>query len=74
MAGDSLCAAQAQHGSAPDIAGEGVANATSLYLSAEACCLTGSATITTSLGACLEHSETRTRDLQGLLLTDQFAD
>lgn len=34
MAGDTLCAAQAQHGSAPDIAGKDVANPTSLILSA----------------------------------------
>jgi 3-isopropylmalate dehydrogenase len=33
-AGDSLCAAQAQHGSAPDIAGQDKANPTSLILSA----------------------------------------
>lgn len=33
-AGDDLCVAQAQHGSAPDIAGRGVANPTSLILSA----------------------------------------
>ena len=33
-AGDSLCAAQAQHGSAPDIAGKDKANPTSLILSA----------------------------------------
>lgn len=34
MAGENLCAAQAQHGSAPDIAGEDKANPTSLILSA----------------------------------------
>ena len=34
MAGDALCAAQAQHGSAPDIAGKDLANPTSLILSA----------------------------------------
>src|SRR5688572_15304810 len=34
MAGESLCAAQAQHGSAPDIAGKDRANPTSLILSA----------------------------------------
>ncbi|MEM7057958.1 MAG: isocitrate/isopropylmalate family dehydrogenase [Pseudomonadota bacterium] len=34
MAGDDLCAAQAQHGSAPDIAGHDKANPTSLILSA----------------------------------------
>ncbi len=33
-AGDDICVAQAQHGSAPDIAGQGVANPTSLILSA----------------------------------------
>ena len=34
LAGDALCCAQAQHGSAPDIAGEDKANPTSLILSA----------------------------------------
>jgi 3-isopropylmalate dehydrogenase len=34
MAGEALCAAQAQHGSAPDIAGKDKANPTSLILSA----------------------------------------
>jgi 3-isopropylmalate dehydrogenase len=33
MAGDNLAAAQAQHGSAPDIAGQNVANPTSMILS-----------------------------------------
>jgi isocitrate dehydrogenase (NAD+) len=33
-AGDKICVAQAQHGSAPDIAGKGIANPTSLILSA----------------------------------------
>jgi 3-isopropylmalate dehydrogenase len=33
-AGEDICVAQAQHGSAPDIAGQGVANPTSLILSA----------------------------------------
>ena len=32
--GDNYCVAQAQHGSAPDIAGKGIANPTSLILSA----------------------------------------
>src|SRR3546814_5235601 len=31
-AGDDICVAQAQHGSAPDIAGQGIANPTSLIL------------------------------------------
>ena len=34
LAGDALCCAQAQHGSAPDIAGQDKANPTSLILSA----------------------------------------
>lgn len=33
MAGDELCAAQAQHGSAPDIAGQNIANPVSMILS-----------------------------------------
>ncbi|KRF28234.1 isocitrate/isopropylmalate dehydrogenase family protein [Phycicoccus sp. Soil802] len=33
-AGDGICVAQAQHGSAPDIAGQGIANPVSLILSA----------------------------------------
>jgi 3-isopropylmalate dehydrogenase len=33
MAGDDLCAAQAQHGSAPDIAGKDTANPASMILS-----------------------------------------
>jgi len=33
-AGDDVCMAQAQHGSAPDIAGRGIANPASLVLSA----------------------------------------
>lgn len=33
MASDTLCCAQAQHGSAPDIAGKDLANPTSMILS-----------------------------------------
>jgi 3-isopropylmalate dehydrogenase len=33
MASDTLCCAQAQHGSAPDIEGKNVANPTSMILS-----------------------------------------
>ena len=36
-AGEKLVAAQAQHGSAPDIAGKGIANPTSLILSVRCC-------------------------------------
>jgi 3-isopropylmalate dehydrogenase len=39
-AGDACCVAQAQHGSAPDIAGQGIANPTSLICPLR-CCSTG---------------------------------
>src|SRR5688572_28240329 len=73
-AGDSLCAAQAQHGSAPDIAGKDKANPTSLILSAamllewlgekrriDACALAGAA-IDRALAKVLPRPETRTAD------------
>lgn len=79
-----LCCAQAQHGSAPDIAGQNVANPTSLILSA-AMMLTwlgeqrdiqklmdaGNA-ITEAVDAVLDSPEKRTRDLGGSVNTDQF--
>lgn len=79
-----LCCAQAQHGSAPDIAGQNVANPTSLILSA-AMMLTwlgeqrdiqklmdaGNA-ITEAVDAVLDSPEKRTRDLGGSVNTDRF--
>ena len=77
--GASAAAAQAQHGSAPDIAGQDLANPTSLILS-----LTmllrhlGEADaadhITSAIGQCLATPETRTRDLGGQLGTRAFRD
>ena len=85
-AGDSLCAAQAQHGSAPDIAGKDRANPTSLILSAAmllewigekknrgACTEAGKA-IDHAIDKVLEKPETRTADLGGKLGTRAFGE
>src|SRR5687767_9161620 len=85
-AGDSLCAAQAQHGSAPDIAGKDKANPTSLILSAamllewlgekrriDACALAGKA-IDRAIDKVLSTPETRTADLGGRLGTRAFGE
>jgi 3-isopropylmalate dehydrogenase len=78
-AGDELCAAQAQHGSAPDIAGKDKANPTSLILSAAmllewvgekkrmpACAEAGRA-IDAAVDRVLSRKECRTADLGGKL-------
>jgi 3-isopropylmalate dehydrogenase len=83
-AGDTLCAAQAQHGSAPDIAGQDKANPTSLILSAamllewlaerrglDACGRAGRA-IHAAVDVVLADSATRTADLGGALGTAAF--
>src|SRR5215213_8825923 len=85
MAGDEACCAQAQHGSAPDIAGKGIANPTSLLLSA-AMLLNWLAqrhsraefdqaanAIDAAIDNALKKPETRTRDLGGTLGTQEFA-
>jgi 3-isopropylmalate dehydrogenase len=85
-AGDTLCAAQAQHGSAPDIAGQDVANPTSLILSAamlldwlgeqrslEACARAARA-IFAAVDAVLAAPATRTADLGGALGTRAFGE
>jgi 3-isopropylmalate dehydrogenase len=85
-AGDDHCMAQAQHGSAPDIAGRDVANPVSLILSA-AMLLDWLATrhgrpeldraaraIEQATEAMLAHARTRTRDLGGTLGTRAFAE
>lgn len=83
MAGDSQCVAQAQHGSAPDIAGQDRANPTSLILSAamlyewlaprhaEAFGRAAKA-INAAVDATLDNPATRTRDLGGTLGTRAF--
>lgn len=76
--GPKHAAAQAQHGSAPDIAGTDTANPTSLILSLAMLLrhlgLAGAERIETALAGCLAQSETRTRDLGGPLGTTAFTD
>ena len=86
MAGETLCAAQAQHGSAPDIAGQDRANPTSLILSAamllewagernahENLSRAGKA-IDAAVDKVLAKPETRTADLGGRLGTRAFGE
>ena len=85
-AGDGICVAQAQHGSAPDIAGQGVANPTSLLLSAamlldwrgrrdnNPALVEAAELITRAVDAVLDDPATRTRDIGGTLGTAAFAD
>jgi 3-isopropylmalate dehydrogenase len=83
-AGDALCCAQAQHGSAPDLAGRDRANPTSLILSAAmlldwlaekrglAPCGAAARAIEAAIDAALAAPETRTADLGGALGTRAF--
>ena len=86
LAGEALCAAQAQHGSAPDIAGKDRANPTSLILSAamllewmgehrrnEALSQAGKK-IDAAVDKVLARPETRTADLGGKLGTRAFGE
>lgn len=79
-----LCCAQAQHGSAPDIAGQNVANPTSLILSAAMMLIwlgeqrsvqklmdAGQA-IVQAVDAVIDAPAKRTRDLGGTVNTDTF--
>ena len=84
-AGDAHCVAQAQHGSAPDIAGKGIANPTSLILSVAMLLewlgarhradsfLKAAAAIEGAVDAALKNPASRTRDLGGNLSTQDFA-
>ena len=84
--GDAICVAQAQHGSAPDIAGQGKANPTSLILSAAmlldwlaarhgAPDLAGAARrIEAAVNAVLDDPAGRTADLGGPLGTAAFTE
>jgi len=84
MQGDTQCVAQAQHGSAPDIAGQDKANPTSLVLSTVMMLewLAGrerrpefaqaAKAIEAAIDACLQDKATRTRDLGGTLGTQAF--
>jgi isocitrate/isopropylmalate dehydrogenase len=84
-AGDDICVAQAQHGSAPDIAGQGIANPTSLILSAAMlldwlgrrhgsdALAAAAARIEAAVETVLADPARRTRDVGGPLGTDAFA-
>lgn len=84
-AGDEFCVAQAQHGSAPDIAGRNRANPVSLILSAAMLLewlaarhrveplARAARAIDTAVDAALKNAATRTADLGGTLGTREFA-
>lgn len=85
MAGDELCCAQAQHGSAPTIAGKDIANPVSMVLSVAmmvrwlgdkrgdaAAQRTGDA-MTAAVDKVLENPATRTRDIGGSIGCRAFA-
>jgi 3-isopropylmalate dehydrogenase len=83
-AGDEICVAQAQHGSAPDIAGKDVANPTSLIVSAamlldwrgrrdgDTRLAEAAAAIDAAIDQVLGSTATRTRDIGGELGTAAF--
>jgi 3-isopropylmalate dehydrogenase len=83
-AGDAHCMAQAQHGSAPDIAGQDIANPCALLLSAGMLLgwlgekhgadrfLRAQAALEAALAALMGKPATRTRDLGGTLGTKAF--
>jgi 3-isopropylmalate dehydrogenase len=84
-AGDSHCVAQAQHGSAPDIAGRDRANPASLILSsamllewiaarrATETCARAARAIDAAVDSVLTNPRTRTPDLGGTMGTREFA-
>lgn len=84
--GDAICVAQAQHGSAPDIAGQGKANPTSLILSAamlldwlairhnRPALADAARAIEAAVNATLDDPASRTGDLGGTLGTAAFTD
>ena len=82
--GDGICVAQAQHGSAPDIAGRNIANPTSLIMSASMLLhwlgqrhgqhklLDAAALIANAVDQVLDVPDSRTRDVGGRQDTDEF--
>ena len=84
-AGDAICVAQAQHGSAPDIQGRNIANPTSLILSAamlldwrgrrdgDEKLRRAATTIQTAVDLALDDPAQRTRDIGGTNTTTGFA-
>lgn len=86
MAGDQLCCAQAQHGSAPDIAGQDKANPVSMILSVQMLLgwlaerhgsqplVDAAAAIEKAVDRVLENPATRTADLGGKLGCKAFGE
>ena len=84
MAGDDLCAAQAQHGAAPDIAGQDRANPTSLILSAamlldwlgtrhgRSDLARAASSVRAAVDSVIHNPATRTADLGGTIGTAAF--
>lgn len=85
MAGDHLCCAQAQHGSAPDIQGQDKANPTSMILSVamllkwlgehhrSSALAAAGERIEAAVDATLANPATRTADIGGSIGTREFA-
>lgn len=85
-AGEDIGVAQAQHGSAPDIANKGIANPTSLILSAamllawrgrrdnNPVLIAAAADIEDAVERVLANPQTRTGDIGGTLSTREFTD
>jgi 3-isopropylmalate dehydrogenase len=85
-AGEDVCVAQAQHGSAPDIAGQDIANPTSLILSAamlldwrgrrdgNAALVAAARSIEAAVEAAIDDPARRTRDIGGTAGTRQFTE
>lgn len=86
MASDTLCCAQAQHGSAPTIAGQDVANPTSMILSVammvrwvgdqqrNAAMQQAGDAMSAAVDKALESPATRTRDVAGLMGCKAFGE
>ena len=86
MASDTLCCAQAQHGSAPDIVGRNIANPASMMLSIAMLlswigehrnrpkCLEAGAIMTAAVDKALEDPNARTADLGGSASTAAFSE
>ncbi len=83
-AGDEVCVAQAQHGSAPDIAGQNIANPVSLILSAamlldwigrrnqDPRSIAAAQAIHATVDKILDDPKSRTRDVGGTRTTTEF--
>jgi len=86
MASDTLCCAQAQHGSAPDIAGKNIANPTAMMLSIAMLLswvgnnrdlpnyLEAGSAMSEAIDEALEKPDVRTKDLGGSASTTMFAE